>query len=98
MYMVAEMITMIWKNGQGRRIFCPWSFPLWCFLWELQSSGSRRWLSLGPLSFQPSEVAETGVILFLARTISRREKKKGMLELFRTLVLILPIVGLVGNQ
>ena len=38
-------------------------------------------------------------ILFLARTISRREKKKkGMLELFRTLVLILPIVGLVGTS
>ena len=39
------------------------------------------------------------MILFLARTISRREKKKkGMLELFRTLVLILPIVGLVGTS
>ena len=62
-------------------------------------NGSRRWLSLGPLSFQPSEFAKPAVILFLARTISRREKKKkGMLELFRTLVLILPIVGLVGTS
>ena len=61
-------------------------------------NGSRRWLSLGPLSFQPSEFAKPAVILFLARVISRREnKKKGMLELFRTLVLILPIVGLVGT-
>ena len=57
------------------------------------------WLSLGPLSFQPSEFAKPAVILFLARTISRREKKKkGILELFRTLVLILPIVGLVGTS
>ena len=61
-------------------------------------NGSRRWLSLGPLSFQPSEFAKPAVILFLARVISRREnKKKGMLELFRTLILILPIVGLVGT-
>ena len=62
-------------------------------------NGSRRWLSLGPLSFQPSEFAKPAVILFLARVISRREnKKKGMLELFRTLILILPIVGLVGTS
>ena len=62
-------------------------------------NGSRRWLSLGPLSFQPSEFAKPAVILFLARVISRREnKKKGMLELFRTLILILPIVGLVGSS
>ena len=62
-------------------------------------NGSRRWLSLGPLSFQPSEFAKPAVILFLARIISRREnKKKGMLELFRTLILILPIVGLVGTS
>ena len=61
-------------------------------------NGSRRWLSLGPLSFQPSEFAKPAVILFLARIISRREnKKKGMLELFRTLILILPNVGLVGT-
>ena len=62
-------------------------------------NGSRRWLSLGPLSFQPSEFAKPAVILFLTRIISRREnKKKGMLELFRTLILILPIVGLVGTS
>ena len=62
-------------------------------------NGSRRWLSLGPLSFQPSEFAKPAVILFLARVISRREnRKKGMLELFRTLILILPIVGLVGTS
>ena len=38
MYMVRKWITMSWKNGQGRHIFCPWSFPLWCFLWEPRST------------------------------------------------------------
>lgn len=62
-------------------------------------NGSKRWLSLGPLSFQPSEFAKLAVILFLAKVINGREKKKkGILELFWVLGLVLPIVGLVGTN
>lgn len=62
-------------------------------------NGSKRWLSLGPLSFQPSEFAKLAVILFLSKIISGRTKKKSsILELFRVLGLVLPIVGLVGTN
>ena len=38
-------------------------------------NGSRRWLSLGGLSFQPGELAKYAVVLFMAMTLTARGKK-----------------------
>ena len=62
-------------------------------------NGSRRWLSLGPLSFQPSEFAKLAVILFLARRVGRQKKKRNsFLNLVFVIALVLPIVALVGTN
>ena len=99
MYMVAEMDYHELEKWAGAAYLLSLVLSTPVLFVGASINGSRRWLSLGPLSFQPSEFAKPAVILFLARTISRREKKKkGILELFRTLVLILPIVGLVGTS
>lgn len=62
-------------------------------------NGSKRWLSLGPLSFQPAEFAKVAVILFLAWFISSSKKKiKSISSLFKVIFLVLPIVALVGTN
>ncbi|MGI6006800.1 MAG: FtsW/RodA/SpoVE family cell cycle protein [Ruminococcus sp.] len=62
-------------------------------------NGSRRWLSLGPLSFQPSEFAKVAVIILLAWHISRYRGDMGKLGfMIKTMVLVLPVVGLVGTN
>ena len=37
-------------------------------------NGSRRWLRLGPISFQPSELAKYSMILYLARALSQKSR------------------------
>lgn len=60
-------------------------------------NGSKRWLSLGPFSFQPSEFAKVAVILFLASMVTKNAKDMGrMRTLLKVMVSVLPIAGLIG--
>ncbi len=56
--------------------------------------GARRWLSLGPLTFQPSEVAKVSVVFALAFLLERKHK---LLDRFgHFLVPVLVTAGVVG--
>ncbi|MGD0949437.1 MAG: putative lipid II flippase FtsW [Candidatus Binatia bacterium] len=54
--------------------------------------GARRWLGLGPFNFQPSEFAKVIVVLYLARSMSR--KRERMNEFFTGVVPHCAVVGL----
>ena len=56
-------------------------------------NGSRRWLRLGPVSFQPSELAKYAIILYLARALS--QKNRDVTRLFTGLVPLFILPGLV---
>ena len=61
------------------------------------SHGSTRWLDLGPIQFQPSEVAKVGVIIFLAMLLEKVAKSlKDWKNLLKVFGMLLPIVGVVA--
>ena len=60
-------------------------------------NGSKRWLSLGPLSFQPSEFSKVAIILFLACLISGQKKcVDNWRSMLRLMLPVLPVTALVG--
>ena len=97
MYVMANIDYHIWQK------FAVWAYVLSLLLSLAvlfigdEYNGSKRWLSFGPLSFQPSEFAKLAVILFLASLIVKNGKKmKKMGTLLLIMISLLPIVGLVG--
>ncbi len=61
------------------------------------SNGSSRWLYIGPVSFQPSELAKVAIILYLATVISKRPKAmRSLSNNIKLLISVLPIVGVVA--
>lgn len=59
--------------------------------------GSARWLPLGPLSFQPSELAKLAMILFLAGIVCRIPKQIGKFSnLLKVMAMVVPIFIIVA--
>ena len=63
-------------------------------------NGARRWIGLGVLTFQPSEIAKVAIVVYFAGSISR---KKEQMQTFRygivpyAFILVLT-AGLVGKE
>lgn len=62
-------------------------------------NGAKRWLKIGPVSFQPSEMAKVAVIVFLATIISRMPKQMGKFTaLIKVMLLVMPMVVIVASE
>ena len=62
-------------------------------------NGSSRWLKLGPISFQPSELAKIVVILYMARICSAKPKEFQTLKgTIKSLFPVLILVGLIAVE
>jgi cell division protein FtsW len=63
----------------------------------MRLNGSRRWISAGPVSFQPSETAKLAVVFFLAYWFSAQEKRSGhwLWGFVLPIIIILPLLGLI---
>ena len=97
MYVMANIDYHIWQKYATLAYLLALVLSVLVLLIGDEYNGSKRWLSFGPLSFQPSEFAKIAMILFLASMVVKHAKSmKKIKTLLWIMLLILPIVGLVG--
>ena len=97
MYAVANIDYHVWQRFSLPAYLTAILLSIAVLLFGDEYNGSKRWLSFGPFSFQPSEFAKIAVILFLANVIIKRgNEMKKMKQLIFVMLIIFPIVGLVG--
>ncbi|MDQ3986938.1 MAG: putative lipid II flippase FtsW [Actinomycetota bacterium] len=58
----------------------------------ISAGGSARWLGLGPLSFQPSELAKFALVLFAADVFSRK-RESTLEDMSHTLIPLVPAMA-----
>lgn len=97
MLIVANIDYHVWEPFAGIGYLVAIGLSVAVLLIGDEYNGSKRWLSLGPLSFQPSEYAKVALILFLAWIVTKNVKEMGRIKtLFKIMLMALPVVGLVG--
>jgi cell division protein FtsW len=57
--------------------------------------GSARWVGLGPLSFQPSEIAKLALVLFAADVFARKQERS-LREFAHSAVPLLPVLAVLA--
>lgn len=99
MFWVAGIDYHVWQQFAAVCYLAAVGLSIAVMLFGTEYNGSKRWLSLGPFSFQPSEFAKVALIIFLSWIVTKHAKtiaKTG--TMFRIVLWMLPIVGLVGTS
>jgi len=98
-FLMANLPYKIWRRFSGIGI----GLSVLLLVTVLYSSagivamGSARWLKIGPVNVQPSEIAKLALILFLAHVLDRYPVKK-LRDLAIPGVIVVVILGLVYKQ
>lgn len=73
--------AMLAATVPSYRLLCRWSYPIFAIAVALLAvvylcpavNGAHRWIRLGPLGFQPSELAKLAFVLAMARHLAGRD-------------------------
>lgn len=99
MYLVSQVDYRRWIPAAGAGYVLSLILSTAVLFIGAEINGSKRWIILGPLSFQPSEFAKLAVVVLLASIVSKNASHmKSWIYMFRVLLLVMPIVALVGTN
>ena len=99
MAFVAQIDYRVWKNFWLLAYAGAFGMCTLVLFVGQELNGAKRWLKLGPVSFQPSEMAKVAIIVFLATVISRMPKQMGKFTaLIKVMLMVMPMVVIVASE
>lgn len=105
-FSLLAMLVAVAIQAVTRRQLVAWTYPTYGLALVLlagvlvvgrEVNGARAWFDLGPVNFQPLELAKIGLVLLLARVLDLRPFGR-WIDYFWPLALALPLVGLLLVQ
>ncbi len=94
MFVVWRIDYHVWQRIAPLLFVITSAFLIMLFVPGLSTEiyGARRWLSLGPISFQPAELIKITLIFYLAALFARRSRAR-MCDIYEGLVPFLVTIG-----
>lgn len=87
----------VWKRFGWLAYFVSFILCVLVIFIGSESHGQARWIYIGSIGFQPSEIAKVGIIVFLAMLLEKIPKKlKSIKSLAKVIGMLLPIIGAVA--
>ncbi|MCD8332760.1 MAG: putative lipid II flippase FtsW [Clostridiales bacterium] len=99
MVIAARIPYQVWRNRWVSRFVYGFAFLLCAAVIVVgnDANGSTRWLQIGPISFQPSEIAKVAVIIYLASILSRMPKQiRDFKSILKILVRVAPLLAVIA--
>ncbi|MCD8152825.1 MAG: FtsW/RodA/SpoVE family cell cycle protein, partial [Clostridiales bacterium] len=99
MIIAARIPYQIWRNRWVSGFVYGIAFLLCAAVIAVgnDANGSTRWLQIGPISFQPSEIAKVAVIIYLAAILSRMPKQiRDFKSILKILVRVAPLLAVIA--
>lgn len=86
----------IFRRWAGLIYLLTLSLLLYVLVSGIAQNASRRWISLGPINVQPSEIAKISLIMILSRYLMFKDHLRSVWKLlYSLLLLLLPVVLIV---
>lgn len=106
LFILLGWVAVLTVSHINYRKFAKWAMPLLgasvlllVVVLCLPGSDTKRWLELGGVRFQPSEIAKIGLVLYMAKLLATNTDKLNDLGFFLKLIFVMGVVaGLIVTE
>lgn len=97
MFIVSKIPYRLWEKLHSLAYLVSLLLCIAVIFLGKDANGSSRWLRIGGLSVQPSEIAKVAVIIYMAALLSRMPKQvKDFKTIIKILIRVAPLVAVIG--